>query len=118
MSKASFTRNYLHHEKVALRLMDELEQRSETISKRKQEYLINTLMIPICQVQYMVVTQYFKKNSPFLSFNSKLKKYPYFYNHPKIVGKIIRLHRRTNGRLIFADAAIKRFARLVRGTQV
>lgn len=107
MSKESFKKNYLHHEKVTLRLMHELEARKEQISPNKQEYLINILMVPLTKVQYMVVTEYFDNPEPFLSFDKKLRKYPFFYNHPKVVGKMIRLHRKTQGRLIVADSNIK-----------
>lgn len=107
MSKDSLKRNYLHHEKVSLRLIEELYNRTDSISPNKRKYLTQILIIPMCKMQYMITTEYFTSSQPFLSFDSKLKKYPEFYNHPEIAGKQVRLHRLTHGRHVFADRHIK-----------
>jgi len=114
MSRESITRNYLHHEKVCLRLLEELKKRGELISDNKKKYLVDRLIIPMCKMQYMIVTEYFNDSAPFLSFDNKLKQYPEFYRNPEIAGRQIRLHRRTAGRHIFADQHVKRIASLVR----
>lgn len=97
MSVESRTRNILHHEKVCLRLLDEYEKLKSHLSEGKKQYLINRIIVPLCDSQYYVSLYFFKESKYFLSFDKKFKNYPEFYNHPKIVGKQIRLHRLTRG---------------------
>ncbi len=108
MSKESFARNVFHHEKVSLRLLKELEERSESITPNKREYIINKLILPLCKTQYYVATEYFNNKHKFLSFDSKLKEFPTYYYDREIAGKIIRLHRTTRGRIVFADNILKK----------
>jgi hypothetical protein len=49
----------------------------------------------------------FKTAEKFLSFDTKLKEFPDFYNNPEIAGKIVRLHRKTRGNTVRIDRHIK-----------
>lgn len=110
MSMESFKRNCPHHEKVCIRLLEELRKRKNSISESKQYYLVNKIIIPMCKTQYQITTEYFNNNKNFLSFDKKLKEYPDYYNNKEIAGRIIKLHRITGGRFIFADGMIKRLS--------
>lgn len=100
MSRESFARNYLHHEKVTLRLIEEYYLQKDRLSNGKKEYIINKLIVPMCKTQYMICTEYHKKSKPFISFDNKLKNYEDFYNNKEIARRLIKLHRVTRGRLI------------------
>ena len=113
MSKESFARNVLHHEKVSLRLLKELEDRGDSISPNKREYIINKLILPLCKTQYYVATEYFNDKHNFLSFDLKLKEFPTYYYDREIAGRIIRLHRKTQGRIVFADNILKRISQQI-----
>ena len=92
VTKASYIKNVLMHEKVCLRLIQELYDRNVTGGKR---YNIVTNMIePLCKMQYDITTEYFKKSDKFRSFDKKLKKYPEFYNDINIAGRRVRLIRK------------------------
>ncbi|HJP81597.1 MAG TPA: glycosyltransferase [Candidatus Saccharimonadales bacterium] len=108
MSRESMIRNVRHHEKVTLRLLEELEKRRDSIDLNKQHYLINRLIIPMCKTQYYIVTELFKDGEHFKSFDEKLKQYPEFYNNPEIAGKIVRLHRKTGGASVRFDTTIRK----------
>jgi glycosyltransferase involved in cell wall biosynthesis len=108
MSRESMIRNVRHHEKVTLRLLEELEKRRDSIDPNKQHYLINRLIIPMCKTQYYIVTELFTDGEHFKSFDDKLKQYPEFYNNPEIAGKIVRLHRKTAGASVRFDTAIRK----------
>ena len=107
MSKESLKRNVLHHEKVTLRLLAEYKKYKSTLSEGKKLYLENKMIIPMCKSQYYITTEMFDNNKNFLSFDRKLKDYPEFYNNTEVAGKIVRLHRKTNGNTVRVDKYIK-----------
>lgn len=100
MSKESFTKNYLHHEKVTLRLIDEFYSHKDSLSDGKRQYLVNKIILPMCKTQYMINTEYHMTRAPFMSFDSKLSKFRDFYDSRDVAGRLIRLHRLTGGYLI------------------
>ena len=97
MSKESFTRNYLHHERVTIRLIDEFIARYDTLSEGKRQYLLDKLIIPMCKSQYLITNEFHSTIKAFSSFDKKLKKYPQLYQNREIAGRVIRLHRATKG---------------------
>ena len=107
MSKESFTRNYLHHEKVTLRLIDEYIARKESLSEGKRQYLVDKLIIPMCKTQYLITLEFHSSRQPFISFDSKLKKYKEFYYNHEIAGRLIRLHRGSYGRTVKAHIPLR-----------
>lgn len=103
VSPASFRKNVLQHEKVCMRLIEEFEKRKKNIPIGKQNYIIDKLIVHMCKTQYIIVTEYFKNNKNFKSFEEKLKKYPEIYNDNRIAGRRIKFHRKTKGLLIFLN---------------
>lgn len=114
ISKESYKRNILHHEKVCIRLVDEFIKKEETLSESKKSYLINCIVVPMCKRQYELTTELFKNNEHFLSFEKQFKKYPKFYNHELIVGRKVKLHRKTKGHLICINGIIQKLSKLIR----
>lgn len=108
MAPESMKRNVLHHEKVTLRLIEELYKREADITPNKRSYLVNRLIIPMCKTQYYITTDLFRKGAMFQSFDSKLKTYPEFYRHPEIAGTIIKLHRRSKGASVSQHGLLRR----------
>lgn len=109
VSPASYRKNVLQHEKVCLRLLDEYTKKKDVLPLGKQKYIANKLIIPLCRTQYDIVIDYFNNSKYFNSFDKKLKKFPEFYNDSRIAGRRIKLHRKTNGLLIFANSLLKKF---------
>lgn len=100
VSPASFKKNALHHEKVCLRLLEEYTNRINDITDGKKKYIVDKMIIPLCNAQYYIATEYFNDNRHFNSFDKKFKKYPEFYNNYKIVGRKAKILRKTNGNMI------------------
>ena len=68
----------------------------------------------MCKRQYELTTELFKDNKNFKTFDSQLKQYPEFYNNPEIAGRRIKLHRKTNGKLIRINKIIIKLGSLFR----
>jgi hypothetical protein len=114
MTRESFTRNVLHHEKVTLRLLEEFYSRKNDISYSKQIYIKNKLIIPMCKTQYMITLGYCRDKQPFLSFDDKFKRYKEFYFEKDIAGRFVRLHRLTNGYLVKLHIPLKSISESIR----
>lgn len=108
MSIESRKKNYLHHEKVCLRLLEEFRKSQDSLSDHKKTYILKHIIEPMCKGQYYVATELFTSNKPFLSFEKNFKQFPEFYNSREIAGNLIRLHRLTHGLFIrFTPLMIK-----------
>jgi len=114
---ASMKKNVFQHEKVTMRLVEEYEKRKDTLPLGKQKYIFDKLLVHLCKTQYIICTEYFNGNEKFLSFDKKLKNYPEIYNNNKIVGKRIKLYRKTHGLLIWANFLLKRIGHKKRKNQ-
>ena len=114
MSRESFTRNVLHHEKVTIRLLEEFYARKDSLSDGKKQYLVNKIIIPMCKTQYMITTEYYNTSDKFQSFDKKFKKYEEFYNNREIAGRIIRAHRSSRGKSIRAHSTMKKTAKFIK----
>lgn len=114
ISREAYKRNILHHEKVCLRLVDYFTKNEEKLSNNKKDYLKKCIIYPMCKRQYELTTELFKDNKNFKTFDNQLKQYPEFYNNPEIAGRRIKLHRKTNGRLIRFNKFIIKLSSLVR----
>lgn len=114
ISRESYKRNILHHEKVCLRLVDYFTEHEKELSPSKKAYLNNCIIIPMCKRQYELSTELFKDNEHFISFDNKLKKYKEFYYNNAIAGRRIKMHRKTRGHLIFMNDVILKLSKLIR----
>lgn len=114
ISKESYKKNIKHHEKVCLRIVDEYTKQEAKLSVSKQNYLKNCIIVPMCKRQYELTTELFKDNKNFLSFEKQFKKYESFYNNPAIAGRKVKLHRKTNGHLIWMSGFINKISKLIR----
>lgn len=114
ISREAYKRNILHHEKVCLRLVDYFTKNENKLSNNKKNYLKKCIIYPMCKRQYELTTELFKDNKNFKTFDNQLKQYPEFYNNPEIAGRRIKLHRKTNGKLIRINKIIIKLGSLVR----
>ena len=114
ISKESYKKNILHHEKVCLRLVDYYTEKEKELSESKKAYLNNCIIVPMCKRQYELTTEMFKNNEHFISFDRKLKKYPQFYNNTSIAGRRVKLHRLTNGHFIWMNDVFIKLGKLIR----
>lgn len=116
VSPASFRKNVKQHEKVCMRIIEEYESRKDYLPTGKKDYIMEKLILTLCKTQYDIVTLYFKNSENFISFDTKLKKYKDFYNHPVIAKRRIKLYRATGGKLIFLNSMIDKISFLIHRT--
>ncbi len=112
MEKSSLIRNVSSHEKVCARLLREYHKHCPGISKNKQDYIRQRMIIPMCHMQYYIAVDLCKSKKHFLSFDAILHHYPEFYNDAGIAGTLIRFYRKTKGELVALNPAIDKSARL------
>lgn len=110
----NMAKNYLQHEKVCLRLLSEYAARKNDFGDGKREYLRDRLVSEMCNGQYFILLHYLKDRKKFLEFDEKLKKYPDFYNSPKIAGKIVTQLRRSNGCFLVPIVKLSEFFNFLR----
>lgn len=103
IARGSYTRNYKHHENVCFAMLEAYYEAKNKISSNKQKYIKNNLLIPMLTTQYYICVNYFNKSKPFKEFNSRLKKYPEFYNDKRIALSGVKFHRATAGLLIWCN---------------
>lgn len=110
MQTSSLIRNVKSHQTVCERLLKEYSKHRSSLSEKRQFYLENRVIIPMCHMQYYIAIELCKSRKHFLSFDQSLKKYPEFYNHPGIAGTLTKFHRKTKGLLVRFDKPIRKFA--------
>lgn len=103
IARSSYTRNYKHHENVCFAMLEAYYEAKDKISSNKQKYIKNNLLTLMLTTQYYICINYFNKSKPFKEFNSRLKKYPEFYNDKKIALSGVKFHRVTGGLLIWCN---------------
>ena len=98
ITRASYTRNYKHHEDVCLNMIAVYEKHRETLSEDKRRYIEDKLIAPMLNAQYDICIEYFRKGSPFREYDKRLKEHPYFYNFkPEVKTRRVTFHRLTKG---------------------
>lgn len=112
MEKNSLIKNVASHEKVCTRLLKEYHKHLPSLSQKRQDYISNRMIIPMCHMQYFIAIEWCKSKQHFLSFDKTLRKYPQFYNNPNIAGSLTTIHRKTNGILVKLDSFLRPLARL------
>lgn len=103
VSRASYRKNYKHHENVCINMVETYYKNINRISESKKYYIENKLILPMVSTQYEICINYYNISKPFREFNKRLKQYPYFYNNEKIKIRNVVFHRKTNGRFIFLN---------------
>lgn len=110
MEKSSLIRNVYSHEKVCIRLLLEYKKHLPVMSELRKKYLSTRVIIPMCHMQYEIITNYCKSRTAFLSFDKKLKSFKTFYNDPNIAGNVTRFYRKTHALFVPFDHIIKKLA--------
>ena len=106
VSRNSYKKNYKHHENVCFAMLEAYYEMYDKISKNKQRYIKNKLIIPMLYTQYYICINYHKSSKPFREFDNRLKKYPEFYNHSWVISRTTKFHRFTFGLLIWSNPVI------------
>ena len=114
VSKESFKRNYKHHEKITLRIVNQFYNRKHTISSEKRKYLFNFIIVPLVEGQYFLTTEYFNTKKPFMDFDRELKRHPEIYNDSRVLKKRITLLRKTNGRFFKVISALSKLRQFLK----
>lgn len=91
-------KNYLQHEKVCLRLLEEYYKVKDILTSGKNKYIKDRLITELCKSQYYITMTYLKNGNGFKHFDNALKKYPDFYNSNLIVSPDVKLYRITTGK--------------------
>ena len=103
VSPESYKKNVKQLEKVCMRIIEEYNNRKESLSKEKQNYIEKHMVINLCYTMYWIVTELYKEKAPFVEFDNKLKEYPEYYNSEKIITKRIKLFRKSKGKFLFIN---------------
>ena len=112
MQLESIKRNYLHHQKVTLRISHELLN-AEGLTREKYKYLLNSLVAPMCRTHYQILIEHLASRQSFMQFDSKLKLHPKIYHYSLISGKIIVVHRVFHGYTIIFDSLLRKIGRSI-----
>lgn len=100
VAKASYMRNYKHHENVTINIINILEKEKDNISQVRKNYIKDRLIFVMIKTQYLITIEFFKSAKKFKEFDKRLKKYPEIYNNSIIATRGIKFHRATGGYLI------------------
>lgn len=114
ITKKSYMKNYKNHEHVTLRIINILYENKEKITPVRERYITNKLILKMVIAQYNIVINYLKSGKAFREFEREFKKYPEFYNNPKIATKAIRLHRMTHGFLVWMNPVLLKMRNIVK----
>lgn len=113
ISKQSYIKNYKHHEKVLLRLIN-IVSNDNTISEAKKKYAKEKIIIPMIKAHYIILCDFLKNRSELVKFDKLLKKFPEYYYNNIVCTKYIRFQRKTHGLLLVFDKQIKFIYRKIR----
>lgn len=103
VSPESYKKNVKQLQKVCMRIIKEYNDRKDSLSEGKQNYIEKHMVINLCYTMYWIVTELYKEKEPFIEFDNELKKYPEYYDSEKIVTKRIKLFRKSKGKLVFMN---------------
>lgn len=90
-------KNYLQHEKVCLRLLEEYHKIKSRLTVGQDKYIKDRLIAEMCKSQYYITMTYLKGGHGFRRFDKALKKYKDFYNSEKIVSPNVKAYRLIKG---------------------
>lgn len=111
MQKSSLIKNVKSHETVCKRLLSEYRKHKKNLTDIRRNYLERRVIVPMCNMQYMIAVEWCKSKADFLSFDNELRKYKDFYNDPGIAGNTIKLHRKTKGLTVKYNPVISAISR-------
>lgn len=117
ISKASYIRNYLHHQRVLFRIIEIIEKDNE-ISEMKKQYAINKIVIPMIVAHYTIVSEFMHSKKVFKEYEKELKKYPNLYNEPQILTRYLKFQRKTNGSFLRYDKFIRKVYNFIKNKRV
>lgn len=118
VSKSSYMKNYMHHQKVLIEIIDTLHKKNDIISEVRKEYIINKLIFVMIKTQYIITINFYNKRKPFLEFEKELKKYKYFYNNDKVITRGIKFHRITKGYFIWCNSYLIKIKTFLKKLQI
>lgn len=95
-------RKYPIHRQMVLSIIN-LFETIQGLSAEKRLFLEHKIIVKMILTHYQLITTELHSKKGFKDFDRELKKHPYFYSHPSIVGNKIRLHRLTRGGLMFIE---------------
>ena len=82
VSPESFKKNYKQHEHVLLKILDMIS--NEKLSYGKKHCLYRTIVLPMIETQYYILTNYLQDLNEFERFDNKIKQYSDLYLDPYI----------------------------------
>lgn len=95
ISKQSYMKNYLQHQKVTISLLDKISEGK--LSKLKADHFIRVQVIENVRHQYVIAIYYFESRKKFLEVDNIIKKYDFIYNNDIYTDSLIKTLRRTKG---------------------
>lgn len=94
VSPEAFKKNYKQHEHVLLKIINEIDNQND-LSYAKKQCLYRTIVLPMIETQYYILTEYLQDIDEFKLFDDKIKKHQDLYNDKFILkGKTIEFRKR------------------------
>ncbi len=106
ISDEALKRNYPMHRRMIASLLEIYSENFDNISKNKKILIENKIIKKMISTHYNLIFELIKKPKAFKEFDDVLKKYPYFYNHPELVGIKTKILRLTNGHFMFLQGIL------------
>ena len=75
MQKSSLIKNVKSHETVCKRLLSEYKKHKKNLTDIRRNYLERRVIVPMCNMQYMIAVEWCKSKADFLSFISEIVEY-------------------------------------------
>jgi glycosyltransferase involved in cell wall biosynthesis len=92
ISKSSYLSRRTQHENIIFSLLEHIEARPE-IGPLKQDYLIEKLVVPMIQSQYLIVRDWLKSPKEIAAFSQRLNQWLQMTSHPRIAKRLRALER-------------------------
>lgn len=113
VSEEGMKKNYKHHENVILELM-KIVSTDNRFSKRKKEYVLRRLLLPMVFVQYYINLDLLHSRKKFMVFEKRVHNYPNLLGYHEFNGRNLKFHRFTKGIFVAINPSLKRNADRVR----
>jgi len=101
ISPEALKRNYPMHRQMVASLLKIYHENLEIIPDNKKVLIERNILKKMIFTHYNLIFDLIKLPKAFKDFDDILKNYPYFYNHPEIVGTKTKFLRITKGHFMF-----------------
>lgn len=100
ISKNGFIKNRYDHEAVILTLISLINDKKYSCTN-KRDFIIKRYIVPMINVQYLILFEFMKSSHEFMAFDKKLRIHHEFYAHNSVSTMKIRFLRTTRALILY-----------------